>query len=413
MSYIGNTLPANFQSLPAVQRFNGDGSDTTFTLAAQIANDQSILVSVDGVTQDSNAYSVSGTTLTFTSAPSAGTGNIFVNTISPVGSTITHPASDPLSASTGTFSGALSATTGTFTGDVGIGTTSPDAKAHIYSGTGGKTLVLENPNNDYSGIEFRANDLVEGRIKVANDGMHFFSDTGTSSRTMLLNPSGNVGIGTGSPSGKLTIEGTQNSLDSQLKVTASGQVSQYMGGSSAVGLALGHDHGSLPIVFKTGVNSGTGVTGSGTERVRILGTGGLTFNGDTAAANALSDYEEGTWTAAVATGVTLSQSAGTYTKIGRQVTVSGAFNVGSVSSPSGGSITGLPFTSGSGTGFSTAGSIWLNAINDQEGKTLQIRMDQNTTNIVFTDLANGNSGGASSYLKANSVINLSLTYFTA
>jgi len=91
MSYIGNTLPANFQSLPAVQRFNGDGSDTTFTLAAQIANDQSILVSVDGVTQDSNAYAVSGTTLTFTAAPSSGTGNIFVNTISPVGSTVVPP----------------------------------------------------------------------------------------------------------------------------------------------------------------------------------------------------------------------------------------------------------------------------------------------------------------------------------
>ena len=91
MSYIGNSLPANFQSLPAVQRFNGTGSATEFTLAAQIANDQSILVSVDGVTQDSNAYAVSGTTLTFTAAPSAGTGNIFVNTISPVGSTVVPP----------------------------------------------------------------------------------------------------------------------------------------------------------------------------------------------------------------------------------------------------------------------------------------------------------------------------------
>ena len=91
MSYIGNSLPANFQSLPAVQRFNGTGSATAFTLAAQIANDQSILVSVDGVTQDSNAYSVSGTTLTFTAAPSSGTGNIFVNTISPVGSTVVPP----------------------------------------------------------------------------------------------------------------------------------------------------------------------------------------------------------------------------------------------------------------------------------------------------------------------------------
>ena len=109
MSYIGNTLPANFQSLPAVQRFNGDGSDTTFTLAAQIANDQSILVSVDGVTQDSNAYSVSGTTLTFTAAPSAGTGNIFVNTISPVGSTLVPPDGIALNATTGTFSGNVTA----------------------------------------------------------------------------------------------------------------------------------------------------------------------------------------------------------------------------------------------------------------------------------------------------------------
>ena len=88
MSYIGNPLPASFQSLPAVQRFNGNASTTAFTLAAAIANDQSILVSVDGVVQDSNAYSVSGTTLTVTAAPSSGTGNIFVNTISPVGSTL-------------------------------------------------------------------------------------------------------------------------------------------------------------------------------------------------------------------------------------------------------------------------------------------------------------------------------------
>ena len=91
MAYQGNSPAANFQSLPAVQRFNGTGSATAFTLASVVANDQSILVSVDGVTQDSNAYAVNGTTLTFTAAPSSGTGNIFVNTISPVGSTVVPP----------------------------------------------------------------------------------------------------------------------------------------------------------------------------------------------------------------------------------------------------------------------------------------------------------------------------------
>ena len=111
MAYIGNSLPANFQSLPAVQRFNGNASTTAFTLASAIANDQSILVSVDGVVQDSNAYSVSGTTLTFTAAPSSGTGNIFVNTISPVGSTLVPPDGVAINASTGTFSSDISTST--------------------------------------------------------------------------------------------------------------------------------------------------------------------------------------------------------------------------------------------------------------------------------------------------------------
>ena len=38
--------------------------------------------------------------------------------------------------------------------------------------------------------------------------------------------------------------------------------------------------------------------GGSAERMRILSGGGVTFNGDTAAANALDDYEEGTWTPA-------------------------------------------------------------------------------------------------------------------
>ena len=39
--------------------------------------------------------------------------------------------------------------------------------------------------------------------------------------------------------------------------------------------------------------------GATNERIRLLGSGGLTFNGDTGgAANALDDYEEGTFNAA-------------------------------------------------------------------------------------------------------------------
>ena len=60
-----------------------------------------------------------------------------------------------------------------------------------------------------------------------------------------------------------------------------------------------------------------------TEKCRIT-SDGLTFNGDTAAINALSDYEEGTWTPAISnTGYTFTYSVqnGQYTKIGRLVTL--------------------------------------------------------------------------------------------
>lgn len=79
MPYIGTPLRSSFSSIPSVQQFNGDGSTTGFTLAQAVTSDQDILVSVDGVIQDAAAYSVSGTTLTFSAAPSQGTASIFVN----------------------------------------------------------------------------------------------------------------------------------------------------------------------------------------------------------------------------------------------------------------------------------------------------------------------------------------------
>ena len=76
------------------------------------------------------------------------------------------------------------------------------------------------------------------------------------------------------------------------------------------------------IVFKTGTT--TGYTNA-TERMRILDSGGLTFNGDTSSANAIDDYEEGTFTPSYDTSgenmgsITYDVRTGRYTKIGRIV----------------------------------------------------------------------------------------------
>jgi|19_taG_2_1085344.scaffolds.fasta_scaffold21643_3 hypothetical protein len=86
----------------------------------------------------------------------------------------------------------------------------------------------------------------------------------------------------------------------------------------------------------------------GTEKLRIQAAGGISFNGDTAAANALDDYEEGTWTPEDSSGTDYAvNGAQTYVKVGRLVAFTMDVNV----MTSGGDIYGLPFTQdGSATG---------------------------------------------------------------
>ena len=88
----------------------------------------------------------------------------------------------------------------------------------------------------------------------------------------------------------------------------------------------------------------------GTNAVRLdANLGGILFGTDTAAANTLDDYEEGTFTPAFAqSGATIgySSQAGTYTKVGRLVHATARLITSSVSGGSGAiTITGLPFTS--------------------------------------------------------------------
>lgn len=62
----------------AVQRFSGDGSQTGFTLSADPGTKSNTWVYIDGVYQQKDTYEVSGTALSFSEAPPAGTDNIEV-----------------------------------------------------------------------------------------------------------------------------------------------------------------------------------------------------------------------------------------------------------------------------------------------------------------------------------------------
>ena len=79
----------------------------------------------------------------------------------------------------------------------------------------------------------------------------------------------------------------------------------------------------------------------GTNHKVRIDADGIKFHGDTAAANALDDYEEGTWTPTTPTGSWTVNEA-TYTKIGRLVYVRARVTAGG--SGASGDFGGLPFT---------------------------------------------------------------------
>jgi hypothetical protein len=141
MAYLGNNVPANFQTPPSVVRFNGDASDTTFALGRTIGSVQEILVSVDGVIQDSAAYTVpDGSTLTFSAAPSSGTGNIFVYFLDLAAGTVT-----PTSEFKGNFKagGAFRTNAQSLTSDITILATENANVTGTFAVGSGVTLTIE------------------------------------------------------------------------------------------------------------------------------------------------------------------------------------------------------------------------------------------------------------------------------
>jgi len=156
------------------------------------------------------------------------------------------------------------------------------------------------------------------------------------------NLTGNLGIGETSPATSIHITSATPKIRLE-HTNDNGYAEIYTSAQSAIVLDAdpGNTDNGTPIVFKT----------DGTERMRVLDSGGLTFNGDTAAANALDDYEEGvhvvtaTDSGGGATyGLNASYNTFAYTKIGRLVTITGALVNSTVTgTPSGSIALSLPF----------------------------------------------------------------------
>jgi hypothetical protein len=243
-------------------------------------------------------------------------------------------------------------------GNVGIGTSAPLTKCHLDGPNGvGSTMFLSASNlaadaggslglgGNYNGTNRTSWASVDGLKENATSGNYAGylafktrPNGGSNTERMRIDSSGNVAIGDSTPTNQydrnLNINGANSSsLHLTTNLMGTGNTNGFHILQSS-GIAYLWNRENRDMVF--GTNS--------TERMRILNGGGLTFHGDTAQANALDDYEEGTWTPTLSSGTVNAAVNASYTKIGRQVTAYCYIQFTGIVSNSGRfEVRGLPF----------------------------------------------------------------------
>ena len=225
MSYVGNTNTTQAFTA-AVDYFSGNGSTVAFTLSRPVASTAQVQVVVNNVPQNpTDAFTVLNNTITFTGAPSSGTNNIYVQYTSPITQVI----------------------------QPGQGTVTSNSFGLITDFTTTGNTVLGNASTD--------------TLNVGNGGL-------------VKDASGNVGIGTSSPSYRLDV-GT-GSVDGNIHTYGSITSGTLAGYSIRSIPRLTNDTGTFEntyigcgasvgnIIFQQG-NSFTAA--SNTERARIDSSG--------------------------------------------------------------------------------------------------------------------------------------------
>ena len=225
----------------------------------------------------------------------------------------------------------------------------------------GAYLTLDGDSNgdgqsgDYCSIGHSTDGNLEITADNPNGDANIIFKSGNATEVARFDGSGKLGINLSNPS-------SYDSQANQLVVAGSGHAGMTIRANYA-------DSGN--IYFADGTSGGEKYDGfisyshptqrlafgaGGTTRVKVT-THGLCFGSDSANANALDKYEEGTWTAALSSGETCNNNQSTYTRIGRLVVVN--CYISNFSNFDGNNaefrITGLPFDAHNAQGGSYHG----------------------------------------------------------
>ena len=144
-------------------------------------------------------------------------------------------------------------------GNVGIGTVTPNSPLHVHAD--GIGIRLDGTANTTRKIFFRSTSTTNPAEIYADGTLRLWTeDAGTDIKLepaddILMNPGGNVGIGTTSPAGKLHVLGTGGTSSTiQLESTGSGNTVFYMkgqAGSDWWGMFTGSSGGGLTLKDET------------------------------------------------------------------------------------------------------------------------------------------------------------------
>jgi hypothetical protein len=242
MAFIGNTNTTQAFT-PAIDYFSGNASTTAFTLSRPVASVAQVQAVVNNVAQNpSDAFTVSGNTITFTSAPSSGTNNIYVY--------YTSPITQVIAPSQGT-----------------VGTTQLQGglTVNFADGTAAAPSIT-NDGDTNTGIFFPAADTIafaEGGAEIAR-----FDSSGN----FLVGTTSNTGVDTGSQ--RLVVNGIgsngaalgviADTVGRGIRVTDSSKTYTAVYDMTTTLATLGTNQ-SIPLAFTT----------NGSERMRIDSSGNV------------------------------------------------------------------------------------------------------------------------------------------